>query len=516
MKNHHAKFVLLAAILLNAAATSAQSEFDYKKAFAEADTFIQQFVDYSDFREPLKDNVTSVSRDQFKGMFKPGVFILDLYNPERDAKAQSMPILPITPRIRTIDDFAEDVSSYCRNGASIKITGINADYSKIETGTFKLQVRMESMIRDFQEWKYTVYQEMTLRAEWDAGASRYLIAALDVADNYIVKCSNCVDRFAGKVDPADDPKQPVKVWASLNGIGGVSMITVANPQISQLNSSVYSNLIASQSSLGKLSATGMKPCWGLEGMAQVMKGYTHQWGVSAGVGVFSMQAKFNQEPSTLVYKAVDAIDNAYNRRVQLEQSVIDANLFTAYAPVYVNYTRRVNKKLKLHASLGTMVTFWGVMNSTQSSRADYEAMLKFGEVNGNAVNTVFSEDGSADVVLDETTLTEEQRSNLSALGNYDLAFNRELQGSTKMNATLGVAVTAKVGAGWMVNSSTEAIVSLGAISGSQKWEVAPVTLTNRSSDVQAMGSTLAGIGEWQSIQPMITAGVRFYLSSFKK
>lgn len=507
----------LCLMLLPASNIVAQIDLDVKKAFAEMDTFIQQFVDYSDFREPLKDNVTSTSRDQFKSMFKPGVFILDLYNPERDAKAQFMPILPISPKIRTIEDFAEDVSSFCRNGMSIKFTGINADYSTIANGTVKLKVRMESLIRDFQEWKYTVYQEVLLQLEWDALGNRYVISSYDVADNYVVKCSNCEDRFAGKVDPADDPKNPVKLWATLNGLGGMGNPTVSNPQLSMLDPGVYSNLIASRSEIGKLSANGLLPCWGFEGMAQVMKGYKNQWGVSLGIGVFNTQALYFQEPSVLEYRAADASGNEYNRRLTFDKTEISANLFSVYAPVHLNYSRRVHKKLKLHASLGAMISVWGVMTTSQLATADFEARLKFGSPDGSAVSTVFSSDGSADVVLNETTLTEQQqRTNLTSLSNFDLAFNKTLSGETKLQPTMGVSLLAKVGAGWMVNSSTEALVSIGAMGGKQQWETTPVSLANRTSEVQSFGSTLAGIGAWQSFSPLVSAGVRFYLSSFKK
>lgn len=501
--------------------TMAQSEFDYKQAFIELDTFIQQFVDYSDFREPMKESPSALSREQYIGLFKPGTYILDLYNPQRmDQKGQFMPVIPPTdlafPPMRTIEDYVEDVSRFCTNGVGIKITGINADYSMIENGQVKMTMRRESTIRDYQEWRYMIVDEITLQLAWDASSKRYVITRMDVADNYVVSCSNCEDRFAARVDPADDPKNPLKLWAGLHGLAGVSSVTMADPQTAMLNAEVYNNLVASQSTLGTLSSAGVRPCWGIEGNAQLMKGYKHQWGVSLGFGLMNTRAEFSETTTALMYQSEDVVGSAYNRRVVLNDALVNVSMLTMYSPLQFHYTRRVSKKLKLHGALGAAVSFWGSATSRQSARADFEAGLKFTEPSDREVTTIYSANADFDVVMNEETLTDAQLQNLTALQHYDLAFNKDLTGETKFNTAFGLALTARAGAGWMVNSSTEVQVNAGLNAGNQQWSGNTVTLADKSTDVQELGSVVQGIGEWNAMQFLITGGVRFYLSSFKK
>jgi hypothetical protein len=497
----------------------AQSDFDYAKALSNVDVFLDHFRDYSDFREPLKDEVSGVARDQFKSLFKPGVYILDVYNPPRmDQNGQYMPILPYTqknqPKIRTIDEFAEDVTRFCNRGISLKITGINADYSQIRMGKVKMYIQREAYIRDFQDWRYTVLEELALELEWNESTNSYWIASMDVQDNYVVKCSNCEDRFAARVDPADDPKNPIKLWASIQGNVGVAQVSASQLQTSDLNSDVYTDIVESQTQLGSFSSSGLRPAWGIEGSAQLMKGYKHQWGISLGLGIMSTAAEFVQDPSTVVYRATDAFGNAYNRRVQLEGTTINASLLTLQAPIQLHYTRRVSKKLKLHGALGVCVAFAGTLRTEQTALADYEAMLKFQSVSPSEVNSVFDENGDYDVELSESTLTAEQRNNGSALSVYDLGFDRALSGKSKVKTSLGYGVLARLGAGWMINSNTEALVSVGAMSGVQRWESEKLILADRTAEVQTLGSSLTATGGWKSFHILVNGGVRFYLSSF--
>lgn len=502
------------------ASLQAQKDFDYAQALSEVDVFLERFVEYSDFREPMKNEVSGNARDQFKSLFKPNVYIKDLYNPNRmDQKGQYMPLLPFTdknqPKIRTIDDFAEDVTRFCNHGISSKITGINADYSAISSGKVRLAIQRESSVRDYQDWRYSVYEELMLDLEWDAQEKRYIISAIDIADNYVVKCSNCEDRFAARVDPADDPAKPLKLWASIQGVAGVSAVSADQPQLTQLNDAVYAGLVAAESSLGKLTASGARPCWGVEGVAQLMKGYKHQWGASIGIGVFNTSAQLEQDKSTLVYQSLDQHGHAYNRRVQLEPTTITANLLTLYAPVQLHYSRRVNKKLKLHGALGVNLAFTGSLNSDQSAVVDYEALLKFQPTGVSSVTTTFTNDGSYDAVLAETTLTENQRKDETALRNYDVAFNLPLSDKTKAITTSGFALTARLGAGWMVNSSTEALISVGFMNGIQHWKAPSLVLADHS-ETPTFGSALVSAGEWKAMNVLVSGGVRFYLSSFSK
>ena len=497
----------------------AQSDFDYAKALSNVDVFLEHFRDYSDFREPLKDEVSGAARDQFKSLFKPGVYILDLYNPPRmDQNGQYMPILPFTdknqPKIRTIDEFAEDVTRFCNRGISLKITGINADYSQLRSGKVKMYMKREGYVRDFQDWRFTVLEELALELEWNESANSYWITSMEVQDNYVVKCSNCEDRFAARVDPADDPKKPVKLWASIQGNVGVSQVSASQVQTSHLNSDVYTDIVEPETQLGVLSSSGLRSAWGMEGSAQLMKGYKHQWGISLGIGIMSTAAEFVQDPSTMVYRATDAFGNPYNRRVQLEGTTINAKLLALQAPLQFHYTRRVSKKLKVHVGLGVYAAFAGTLKTEQTALADYEAMLKFQSVSASEVISVFDPNGQYDIELTETTLTAEQRNNSSALGVYDVGFNKELSGKSKVNTSLGYGVLARLGAGWMINSNTEALVSVGAMSGIQRWESEKLILADRTAEVQTLGSSLTATGEWKSFHILVNGGVRFYLSSF--
>lgn len=505
--------------MLLSAGLKAQSDFDYAKALSNVDVFLEHFRDYSDFREPLKDEVSGVARDQFKSLFKPGVYVLDLYNPPRmDQNGQYMPILPFSqknqPKIRTIDEFAEDVTRFCNRGISLKITGINADYSQLRSGKVKLHIQREGYVRDFQDWRFTVFEELALELEWNESANSYWITSMEVQDNYVVKCSNCEDRFAARVDPADDPKKPLKLWASIQGNVGMAQVSTSQVQTDQLNTDVYSDIVLNETKLGALTSSGLRPAWGIEGSAQLMKGYKHQWGFSLGLGIMSTGAEFVQDPSTVVYRATDAFGNPYNRRVQLEGTTINAKLLTLQAPLQFHYTRRVSKKLKLHVGLGVYAAFAGTLKTEQTALADYEAMLKFQSVSASEAISVFDPNGQYDVELTETTLTAEQRNNSSALGVYDVGFNKELSGKSKVNTSLGYGVLARLGAGWMINSNTEAMVSVGAMSGVQRWEAKKLSLADRTDDVQTLGSSLTATGEWKSFHILVNGGIRFYLSSF--
>jgi hypothetical protein len=500
---------------------NAQTDFDYAKALANVDVFLEHFRDYSDFREPLKDEVSGTARDQFKSLFKPGVYILDLYNPPRmDQNGQYMPILPFTqksqPKIRTIDEFAEDVTRFCNRGISVKITGINADYSQLRAGKVKMYIQREGYVRDFQDWRYTVLEELELELEWNEATSSYWIASMEVQDNYVVKCSNCEDRFAARVDPADDPKQPLKLWASIQGNAGMAQVSTTQVQADQLNTLIYNDIVLNETKLGAMTSSGLKPSWGIEGSAQLMKGYKHQWGISLGLAILNTSAEFVQDPSTIVYQSTDAFGNSYNRQVKLEGTTINANLLTLQAPLQFHYTRRVSKKLKLHGALGAYVAFAGTLKTEQSALADYEALLKFEAVSESEVISVFEANGEYDVELTETTLTGEQRNNSAALGVYDIDFDRGLSGKSKVKTSLGYGVMARLGAGWMINSNTEALVSVGTMIGVQNWDAEKLTLADRTNDVQSLGSSLTAAGEWKSFHILVNGGVRFYLSSFNK
>jgi hypothetical protein len=295
-------------------------------------------------------------------------------------------------------------------------------------------------------------------------------------------------------------------------------VEAASAGLDQLDASTYQQLVTSSSSLGAIQASSMKPCWGIEGSAQIMKGHKHQVGGSIGFGLLNVQADFVQEASTLMYRDVDNAGQSYNRLVNLSQSTIQANMTALTAPIHFHYALRMNKKLKLHASAGVVLSVKSSFKTDQQAEADFAARLKFGEAAGSAVQTVFSEDGSFDLAMDESSLTESQRTSLtgSDLDNYDLAFNKGLSGSSAFSGNPSALVSVRAGAGYMVNSSTEATVGVGLLTGSQTWSAQPIALASGASDNTNLGTSLPGSGEWTSLHLTVNAGVRFYLISLNK
>ncbi len=511
---HFIKPFVLMLFLLQTATNFGQNTAQFQKEFAALDSFLVKFQEYGQFREKAANVAKFEIVELYKSLFMPDVWVYDNYNPKRDDLKAGLIAKPYTGTFKKIDEFGFDVLRYCTKGVNSRIAGINADYSMISTGRVKYVIRREAIIEDFNGKRLTSMEVFEMVVAKDPGNGEYKIYEWKDLE-HTISCSNCDESFEKSVNPADDPKTRLKIWTQFDIGLGLGQLTLANPGLESLNRDIYLNLLEDESEISLWNNKQVKSVLQVGGLLEAMFGHRKQFGLAAGFYYNQMKLELGISDFQLQYE-FSQFSSVYNRIVTGNDYRENVTINSFSLPVLGRFALRLNDKLKIHAAVGVALNFGTTFKSEIDVTGTYNARQYFKFEGGDTLSYFNESPQDSDLLYYDLAEADRSEDFSSKRQNgFDVGLAESAIGKERFVVPLSFSLQARLGLGYMINSSSEIVFGVQAGMSNIVWESEDMQLLDKTSDKTNTGSILKSLNEMQTTCFGLYAGLRVYLFSKK-